>query len=82
MVVVQMTASVGEPISVNIKAQSSNRIVRAEAFEWCFPRLLSPANVSPRGLRYIDNVPAWKGEVHVDGGDSLADPKTICFNEK
>ena len=78
-VVAPMTACVGEPINIKIKALSSNRVIGSSAFTWSFPRLVSPANTSVRGTEYIDNVPEWTGTVQIEG-ENLSGPKHICFN--
>ena len=80
MVVAPMTVAVGEPVRIKIKALCQNRVIHPNAFAWKFPRLSGPANISARGLAYMDNVPSWKGDVLVDGGDFLTGPKTVCFD--
>jgi len=44
------------------------------------PSVGSPYNLSPRGIRYMDNVPpAWSGRVEFDGGDGYRGPGHYDF---
>jgi len=70
---------VGQEFDLGIKALTEPYVVGARCY-FRRPAVLGPFNVSPRGIRYMDNVlPEFRGTVALDGGHGYGGPESFSF---
>ena len=73
------TVQVGETFSLGVKVLAEPRYVGSACYR-PVPGVQGPYNVSPRGIRYMDNVPAqWEGTVELVGGEGYEGPREFSF---
>ena len=76
------TVAVGETFSLGIKLLTEPYFARFACPYHSRPAPDGRFNLSPRGIKYMDNVPAeWQGAVLLDGGEGYDGPETISFDE-
>jgi hypothetical protein len=74
------TVQVGETFGLGVKVLAAPRYVGASCYR-PVPGVQGPYNVSPRGIRYMDNVPEqWGGIVDLAGGDEYQGPRAFTFD--
>jgi len=77
LAVAPSTVRVGERFDLRLKCLAAPHYVPISAFA-AYPRLAGPFNVSPRGIRYMDNVASrWNGSLEFDGGAAFRGPRQI-----
>jgi len=78
-VVAPSIVTVGEPFSLGVKVLTDPYVAPAG----CFGPMFGAAgryNISPRGIRYMDNVlPEWQGVLEVETDDGYAGPRSLSF---
>ncbi len=78
-IVVPSTVAVGEPFAIGVKLLTEPFQVGAACY-YPVPSLIGRYNESPRGIRYMDNVPPnFAGEITLDGGDGYSGPSSVKF---
>ena len=77
------TLAVNEPFSLGLRVLTQPYCPAVSAFTHDVrPLVTGPFNLSPRGIRYMDNVMReWAGQLTIDGGRELEGPVTTSFAE-
>lgn len=79
LVVAPSTVEVNEEFLLGVKALRAPYSVGAQCYR-PVPSVRGPFNCSPRGITYMDNVPAqWRGTVPIEAGDGYAGPSEFSF---
>ncbi len=77
MVVAPSTLVVDEPFDVRLKVLTTPYYVGAACYN-PLPSVVGRYNTSPRGIRFMDNVPPHlSGRLLVDGGDGYLGPESV-----
>ena len=80
-IVAPSTIVVGEEFSLRVKALTEPRPAPVACYR-SYPRLASPFNVSPRGIRYLDNAASrWEGTFEVEADSSVRGPSAIACSQ-
>ena len=75
------TVAVGEPFALGVKMLRPPYAVGSACYH-VSPAVVGRYNLSPRGIAYMDNVPAdWAGSIALDGGDGYDGPASVSFAE-
>lgn len=80
-VVAPSVVAVNEPFSLGLRVLTKPYYAEVRVL-WLrhAPSVAGPFNLSPRGTRYMDNVPSkWSGNVTIDGGKDYLGPKRVAF---
>lgn len=81
--VIPSRLAVGEPFTVKVKLLGAvHKIPSRGGWNTWKPGLGGPFNLNvQRRIQYMDNcLPAWKGEIRVDGGGALDGSRTLVFD--
>ena len=80
LVAAPSTVSVGEEFTIGVKVLTAPFTARLNCFTRHYPTVSSSTNLSPRGISYMDNVPAeWRGTLHIAGDEGYSGPKEVPF---
>jgi len=73
---------VGETFGIGIKMLTRPYYADAACFG-PMPSVAGRYNLSPRGIRYMDNVPPeWRGTIEITGGEGYQGPASVVFDGK
>jgi hypothetical protein len=77
LAVAPSTVRAGERFDLRLKCLTTPHHVPVGAYV-AYPRLAGPFNLSPRGIRYMDNVASrWDGSLEFDSGAAFGGPHRI-----
>jgi hypothetical protein len=81
LAVAPSTVVVGEHFDLRLKCLAAPHYVPGAAYTF-YPRLAGPFNLSPRGIRYMDNAASrCDGTLVFDGGSALSGPRSISCRD-
>ncbi len=80
-IVVPSTLGVGESFDLRVRMLTPPYAVKLNCFTEYYPTVEASMNLSPRGIRYMDNtMPEWKGVVEVSADSGYAGPSEIVMD--
>ena len=75
------TVMVGQSFDLNVRLLTSPYAVNLNCFTDHYPTVESSTNLSPRGIRYMDNtLPQWEGVLELNAGGEYAGPHEFHIN--